>query len=818
MSQQKQHPIQGTVEFIQHNLPGLEAGEYQLTVSQDVSEEEHPYENQYHFTVQAPRFSINPDDIYVTYPPDQTQGEYTDTLAHVVFTKQTLPWMRFPTLDEPPFVFPDGQHDHDVPTWLAVLIFDEDDEKAFKAQGFSAGAVSGKVKDLFFKRPPSSGAQGYSYFYAITDLDSSSSSSELNKHLDYGQSSEDTCAYLDIPMELFWKVAPSVDDLKMMAHVRNVNITRKATQNGVPASRNDLSNVPGTSNFSVVIGNRLPQTGKRCVAHLVSLEAMAPFLPVDPATSDSGSEIHNPTTVTPKGESAFTIDKNGFMRLVSLTSWSFTSTGTGKRFEELLLDLKPKDPPDGTLRDSTSYDFSLGLPVPPVQAGDSEDTKQVKNALEMGYTALGHHTRDAGETVSWFRGPLLPYLIKTDTLPSTFTSADAATSYNPDTGLFDISYSAAWQMGQLLALQNKHFSVALYNWRRHNLRNVVAEMEALLLSETLDEIQQNLRNEEKIYQLLKPFLPSSSGGNGVGTLSTPASKRAAAQRKALASIDQMSDEDKNKLEVPFLIYTWLAKLKLLEGVPFHYLVPDERMLPPESIRFFYVDVNWLHALLDGALSIGRAVTGNAADPTVSHDKAVKSAINDATTRRASVARSIALGTEADTTEKVNMEVVSGFILRSEVVQGWPGLEVNGYTREDGSLMDIVRFERLAPTVLLCLFELNGATLGSVDIHEPAEGLHFGVADTEPKSVNIRYNFAEGNEGAGHQVPNVFQDVPFRSTQTLRTLRLFRLSKDLHDQKYDIYIKNIYSGYDHLPSSEFALQMVKGVGLVSFNVG
>jgi hypothetical protein len=31
---------------------------------------------------------------------------------------------------------------------------------------------------------------------------------------------------------------------------------------------------------------------------------------------------------------------------------------------------------------------------------------------------------------------------------------------------------------------------------------------------------------------------------------------------------------------------WLARLKLLYGVPFNYLVPDEGMLPPESIRFF----------------------------------------------------------------------------------------------------------------------------------------------------------------------------------------------------------------------------------------
>lgn len=817
MADNREHPIQGTVKFIQHNLPGLEAGEYQLTVSQNVSQEREHYASQYHFAVQAPRFSLDSNDIQALFPPDQTQGEYTDTLAHVVFTKQTLPWMRRPSLDEPVVGFDGQDHDHDVPTWMAVLIFDEDDELAFKAQGFNANPSAGKLRDLFFKRPQAQGAQGYSYFYGVADLDRSSDAAQLEKHLDYGQHADDACNYLDIPLGLFWNVAPSLDDLKMMAHVRNVEITRKATQNGVPASRNDLSKVPGTSNFAIVTGSRLPQTGKRCIAHLVSLEALEPFLPIDPATSDDGSEVSRPHSVQARSGAAFPIDDQGFMRLVSLTSWSFTSTGTGKRFEQLLLELKPKNPLAGEQTPSTvAANFALGLPVAAVAAGDSDETRQAKNALQMGYTALKHHTRDAGNTVSWYRGPLTPYQIKTNTVPPTWTSADAATHYNPDTGLFDISYAAAWQMGQLLALQNKHFSVLLYNWRRDNLRDVVAQMEALVLQQSLDEIQQQLQNDELIYPLLKPFLPAPDATLVTGNLAVARSRRTRHQRAVLADATQLLAVGDARLSVPLEIYTWLAKLKLLDGVPFNYLVPDERMLPPESIRFFYLDENWVQSLLDGALSIGRAVTGNAADPSFAHDVAIKAKVNLRATRQASISRSLALGLEAQAEEKNQMDVVSGFILRSEVVQGWPGLEVNAYTA-DGKAMDIVRFERLGPGVLLCLFELDGQALASVDIHEPAEGLHFGVAATEPKAINLRYNFTTPTHTAGEQVPQVFQSVPFRNAQVQRLLRLYRLSKNLHDPKYGDYIQGIYSGFDHLPSSEFALQMVKGVGLVSFDL-
>jgi hypothetical protein len=41
----------------------------------------------------------------------------------------------------------------------------------------------------------------------------------------------------------------------------------------------------------------------------------------------------------------------------------------------------------------------------------------------------------------------------------------------------------------------------------------------------------------------------------------------------------------------------------LAGVPSHYLVTDPSYLPKESIRFFYIDTNWMDCLIDGALSV-----------------------------------------------------------------------------------------------------------------------------------------------------------------------------------------------------------------------
>ena len=50
---------------------------------------------------------------------------------------------------------------------------------------------------------------------------------------------------------------------------------------------------------------------------------------------------------------------------------------------------------------------------------------------------------------------------------------------------------------------------------------------------------------------------------------------------------------------------WLRALAQLDGVPFGYLIGDDRLLPIESIRFVGLDQLWVRHLVDGAYSIGR---------------------------------------------------------------------------------------------------------------------------------------------------------------------------------------------------------------------
>jgi hypothetical protein len=87
--------------------------------------------------------------------------------------------------------------------------------------------------------------------------------------------------------------------------------------------------------------------------------------------------------------------------------------------------------------------------------------------LAMGCVPLPHATRQGNQTVSWYHGPLVPGRNTTQQdLQLPVRAADELVRYNPQLGLFDVSYAAAWELGRLLALQSKDFSVSLFNWKR----------------------------------------------------------------------------------------------------------------------------------------------------------------------------------------------------------------------------------------------------------------------------------------------------------------------------------------------------------------
>jgi hypothetical protein len=168
-------------------------------------------------------------------------------------------------------------------------------------------------------------------------------------------------------------------------------------------------------------------------------------------------------------------------------------------------------------------------------------------------------------------------------------------------------------------------------------------------------------------------------------------------------------------ELPDSLVNWLAQLTLLYGVPVEYMVPDIRMLPVESMRFFFLDRNWLDRLVDGAISVGAF----SSKEQIFNEAFYEDIYAQVDARQVQL-RSV-LRKESPTAVATTGGVITGLLFRSRVVSGWPGLEVDA--RNNNVPLTILRMDRLSDNLLLCLFE---GQPDQVSFIEPGEGLHFGI--------------------------------------------------------------------------------------------
>jgi len=183
----------------------------------------------------------------------------------------------------------------------------------------------------------------------------------------------------------------------------------------------------------------------------------------------------------------------------------------------------------------------------------------------------------------------------------------------------------------------------------------------------------------------------------------------------------------------------LAQWRLLHDIPFVYLVPDAQLLPAESIRFFHLDGGWLDDLAAGALQVGATTAVDQARVATGGPALTASA-----TGLVPLVRDIRRGRAALTTLDEGPAAagddrpVTGFLLRSALVADWPGLLVRAYTTtgvpsgadpaqwerdHPDTVVPLLRLERLAPSVLLALFD---GVPAMVWLEEPHHGVQLGV--------------------------------------------------------------------------------------------
>lgn len=241
----------------------------------------------------------------------------------------------------------------------------------------------------------------------------------------YKEGMAENCMVLDVPAKLFAEVCPGVEDLKFTAHARCVSRENKVTE----------KNMPGEW-LSVLLSSRYPAdevgaTGIKNSCYVISLEHFGDFLSDDSQRNKMK-----------QGESYHTV------RVPVLYTWSFYCA-------------------------ADTFDFKTvfqGLDAGVLKLPEEDASRMPQEAAELtarGYAPVDHHLREGSSTVSWYHGPFLPKAVKTE-LEKPHMGSDEWLRYDPDMGMFDISYSAAFCLGRQLALQRTSYSQTLCAFRNNN--------------------------------------------------------------------------------------------------------------------------------------------------------------------------------------------------------------------------------------------------------------------------------------------------------------------------------------------------------------
>ena len=261
-----------------------------------------------------------------------------------------------------------------------------------------------------------------------------------------------TCRVADFEKSFFMAILPTLEDLPYMAHTKGVDLDDKVTDQEVKDAW-----------FSCVLANRYPKeaTGEeniRHTAYLVSLAGYEKWLMLSQEER--------------KKESSY-----DFFRMYVLYQWNFQVEPQPYNFYEIANHLH-------------TYVYAVEEP-----AGE-----EVQAILNQGYVPMDHTFREGSETVSWYRSPFLPGKMEQEEITQTYHVADELLRYDPEMGMFDISYSAAWQLGRLLTLKNGESAKHIMDWRGKIKLDEVKNQNRMMLAGQFGKssMQHNIMNAKQV--------------------------------------------------------------------------------------------------------------------------------------------------------------------------------------------------------------------------------------------------------------------------------------------------------------------------------
>jgi len=436
-----QPPPVGEIRFFDSIRPPLSQGGYRMRMKQtfpqivDNNETGMNSSEQLDkfFTVNGSRWSIDPLTVHSRFPPKNEQNVKLDlTLPKIVFQSKTLPWERI--VDE---------QNKDLP-WMSLLLIREEE---FRNCQYYPVAES-------------------------TEIDNSSDSVPIK--------------LLEIPSNLLKSIAPTKDEVELLAHGLQVNPRDK-----------ELCGNDEDGLFSVILSNRIPsEPNKKYHAFLVSLEGSINELPnenqiqymaestvqrrsigadnmaairraVGGNNKASSMKIQNEAPVKEARPVKGQISR--IVKLLVLDYWKF-KTGDGGDFESKIKNIRFRKKEEDLLEAGelgSVYDFAKQSKredsyYEPALLGNDMDPDISANSY-----LLTDIVEDDGITrPCLYRGPCIAVPTTHQPKSKPYENSDDARGIEPSTGFDVIHHSAAFELGRLLAMSDPQFISSMSRWRR----------------------------------------------------------------------------------------------------------------------------------------------------------------------------------------------------------------------------------------------------------------------------------------------------------------------------------------------------------------
>ena len=440
-----QPPPVGEIRFFDSIRPPLSQGDYKMrmmqTFPQIVDNNETGMNSSEQldkfFTVNGSRWSIDPLTVHSRFPPKNEQNVKLDlTLPKIVFQSKTLPWERI--VDE---------QNKDLP-WMSLLLLREDE---FNSCDYYPVAES-------------------------TEIDAASEAVPVK--------------LLEIPSSLLKLIAPTTDEVELLAHSLQVNPRDK-----------ELCGNDEDGLFSVILSNRIPsEPNEKYHALLVSLEGSLNELPNEnqiqyltkpPVTKSKMEVVDRLSGVkkaskkgSTKSSSKLRVQSNSHsgkdarpvkgqisrkVKLLVLDYWKF-KTGDGGDFESKIKNIRFRKKEENLSEAGelgSVYDFAKEKKqedsyYEPALLGNDMDPDISANSY-----LLTDIVEDDGITrPCLYRGPCIA--VPTTHQPKTkpYENSDDARGIEPSTGFDVIHHSAAFELGRLLAMSDPQFISSMSRWRR----------------------------------------------------------------------------------------------------------------------------------------------------------------------------------------------------------------------------------------------------------------------------------------------------------------------------------------------------------------